>query len=71
MKQKPIYVQCKQGQSAANQISNSWNETGMWPKKLVHFKSVVGQTSGFYQDYLSIPSDEIRKLILVVCRGFE
>ena len=44
---KPIYVQCKQGQSAANQISNSWNETGIWPKKLVHFKSVVGQTSGF------------------------
>lgn len=29
---KPIYVQCKQGQSAANQIANSWNETGIWPK---------------------------------------
>lgn len=62
---KPIYVQCKQGQSAANQISNSWNETGIWPKKLVHFKSVVGQTSGFTQITYPFPVMRLGNLFLL------
>lgn len=62
---KPIYVQCKQGQSAANQISNSWNETGIWPKKLVHFKSVVGQTSGFTKITYPFPVMRLGNLYLL------
>lgn len=62
---KSIYVQCKQGQSAANQISNSWNETGIWPKKLVHFKSVVGQTSGFTKITYSFPVMRLGNLYLL------
>lgn len=62
---KPIYVQCKQGQPAANQISNSWNETGIWPKKLAHFKSVVGQTSGFTQITYPFPVMRLGNLYLL------
>lgn len=62
---KPIYVQSKQGQSAANQISNSWNETGIWPKKLVHFKSVVGQTSGFTKIQYPFPVMRLSNLYLM------
>lgn len=62
---KPIYVQCKQGQSAANQIANSWNETGIWPKKLVHFKSVVGQTSGFTKITYPFPVMRLGNLYLL------
>jgi hypothetical protein len=41
-----IYVQCKAGQIANPQVDNSWNETGFWPKKIVHYKTVVGTQSG-------------------------
>lgn len=63
--ENPIYVQCKQGQSAANQVTNSWNETGIWPKKLVHFKSVVGQNSGFTQITYPFPVMRLGNLYLL------
>lgn len=41
------YVQARFGETAANSVSNSWNYTGLWAKKLVHFKTVISEgTSG-------------------------
>lgn len=62
---KPIYVQCKQGQSASNVVYHSWNETGIWPKKLVHYKSVVGETSGFTQIQYPFPVMRLGNLYLL------
>ncbi len=41
------FVQARFGETCANSVTNSWNMTGMWPKKMVHFKTVVSDgTSG-------------------------
>mgnify|MGYP003623621943 FL=1 len=61
----PLYVQCKHGQSAGNDIANSWNMTGIWPKKLVHYKSVVGTSSGFTQIYYPFPVYRMSNLYLM------
>lgn len=37
-----LYVSCKKGQPAAAINMNSYSTTGYWPKKLVHFQSVIG-----------------------------
>jgi len=37
------YVQGRFGEAAANAVSSSWNYTGLWPKKLVHFKTVISE----------------------------
>ncbi len=44
--EEPLYVQAKAGQAASNQVYHSVNLTGIWPKKMVHFKTVVGASSG-------------------------
>lgn len=62
---KSIYVQCKSGQLTGNQISHSWNLTGIWPKKLVHFKSVVGASSGFTQIQYPFPVMRLGNLYLL------
>ncbi|MGV8091075.1 MAG: RagB/SusD family nutrient uptake outer membrane protein [Mangrovibacterium sp.] len=54
----PLYVQAKVGQIAANQTPPMTNETGIWPKKLVHFKTVVGASSGI--TYITYPFPVIR-----------
>lgn len=40
------YVQAKFGENCGNTVYHSWNKTGIWPKKMVHMKTVVGTTSG-------------------------
>ena len=41
------FVQGRFGEPAANSVQNSWNYTGLWPKKLVHFETVISEgTSG-------------------------
>lgn len=41
------FVQARFGEPCSNSVTNSWNMTGMWPKKMVHFKTVVSEgTSG-------------------------
>jgi hypothetical protein len=40
------YLQCRNGETAANQVMHTWNATGMFPKKLVHPKTSLGTSSG-------------------------
>lgn len=62
---KSLYVQSKQGQSAANQIDHTWNQTGIFPKKLAHYKSVVGDKSGMTCENYAFPVMTMNNLYLL------
>jgi hypothetical protein len=40
------YLSARQGGAAANTIDNSWNLTGLFPKKLLHYKTVFAGSDG-------------------------
>jgi hypothetical protein len=52
------YLMCRNGERAANQVTHSWNSTGMFPKKLVHPKTSLGTSSG--TTFISYPFPFIR-----------
>lgn len=59
------YVQAKYGQAATNQINHSWNMTGIWPKKMVHFKTVVtASTTGITTTSYPFPIMRLSSLYL-------
>jgi hypothetical protein len=60
-----IYVQCKAGQIAAPQVENSFNETCIWPKKIVHPKTVVGSQSGITRIIYPYPLIRLANLYLL------
>lgn len=46
------WPEARAGEKTANQITHSWNVTGMWPKKVLHPKtSVTGSTTITYVKY--------------------
>lgn len=46
------WPEARAGEKSANQITHSWNVTGMWPKKVLHPKtSVTGSTTITYVKY--------------------
>lgn len=49
--QNLLFVSSKKGQPASAQNQNSYSVSGYWPKKLVHFQSVVGQDSWTTENY--------------------
>jgi len=49
--QSLLFVSSKKGQPASAQNQNSYSVSGYWPKKLVHFQSVIGQTSWTTENY--------------------
>lgn len=36
------FVKARFGENCANSVNTSWNMTGIWPKKMVHFKTELG-----------------------------
>lgn len=58
------YVQAKFGQACANSFEHSWNRTGIWPKKMVHVKTVVGATSGITSIRYPFPVMRLANLYL-------
>lgn len=60
----PIHVQAKKSQGAGNSAPATWNDTGIWPKKLVHFKTTVGATSGVTQIQYAWPVIKMSSLYL-------
>lgn len=61
----PIVILAKAGQRAAPAVPHSWNETGIWPKKLVHYKTVLGASSGITQTYYPFPIYRLSNLYLM------
>ncbi len=61
----PYYVQAKAGQAAYRQGTAARNLTGIWPKKLVNYGSVVGASSGFTQVQYPFPVMRLANLYLL------
>jgi hypothetical protein len=63
------YVQARQGGAAANTIDNSWNLTGIFPKKLLHYKTVftggTSATTGCTAERYPWPLMKLNDLILL------
>ncbi|KAA6350772.1 RagB/SusD family nutrient uptake outer membrane protein [termite gut metagenome] len=58
-------VEAKFRQNCANQVFHSWNSTGIWPKKMVHFKTVVQTgTSGYTSVNYPFPIIRLSSLYL-------
>ncbi len=60
----PLYVQAKSGQPASSIINTSFNVTGIWPKKLVNFKSSIGANSGWTCEIYPWPVVRLSNLYL-------
>ncbi|MGC3978483.1 MAG: RagB/SusD family nutrient uptake outer membrane protein [Paludibacteraceae bacterium] len=57
-------LEAKYGQNCGNIIYHSWNMTGIWPKKLVHFKTVIGTGSGYTSVDYPFPIIRLNSLYL-------
>jgi hypothetical protein len=60
------FLQCKMGQAAANQVTHTWNVTGMFPKKLVHPKTAVSASAtGFTAQQYPFPFIRLPEIFLL------
>lgn len=57
-------VEAKYGQNCGNLMYHSWNMTGIWPKKLVHFKTVISTGSGYTSVNYPFPIIRLNSLYL-------
>ncbi|MDR3366668.1 MAG: RagB/SusD family nutrient uptake outer membrane protein [Prevotellaceae bacterium] len=70
------YLQARQGGAAANTIDNSWNLTGIFPKKLLHHKtqfaagSVTAPTTSCTAERYPWPLMRMNELILLCAEAF-
>lgn len=62
---KSYHVQHKQGQAASNQVDHTWNQTGIFPKKLANYKSVVDEKSGMTCQNYAFPVMTMNNLYLL------
>lgn len=60
------YPKARYGEFTANAITHSWNVTGIWPKKVVHFKSSVAASgTGLTQVKYPFPVFRVPDLYLM------
>jgi hypothetical protein len=60
-----LYVSCKRGQLAAAINLESYSTTGYWPKKLVHFQSIIGSGNTFATENYPWPVIRLADLYLL------
>ncbi|MGV8093110.1 MAG: RagB/SusD family nutrient uptake outer membrane protein [Mangrovibacterium sp.] len=60
-----FYVQCKSGQAAAKVNENSYSTTGYWPKKVVHFQSIIGDGNTYTRQNYPWPVIRLADLYLL------
>lgn len=60
-----FYVASKQGQPAAPINLSYYNTTGYWPKKLVHFQSIIGYGSSYTTENYPFPVIRLADLYLL------
>ncbi|MEN6453744.1 MAG: RagB/SusD family nutrient uptake outer membrane protein [Prolixibacteraceae bacterium] len=60
-----LYVSCKKGQPAAAINLSSYSTTGYWPKKLVHFQSIIGSGQTYTTENYPWPVIRLADLYLL------
>lgn len=60
-----LYVSCKKGQPAAAINMGSYSTTGYWPKKLVHFQSIIGSGQTYTTENYPWPVIRLADLYLL------
>lgn len=60
-----LYVQSKSGQAAAKITESSYSTTGYWPKKVVHFQSIIGDGNTFTRQNYPWPVIRLADLYLM------